>query len=98
MRRRPTSDVIARVDTSRCGPVMDDDADVGAEADLDAAEILRIAAMLVNRHGPDALTVAQVSAWGALERDRFDEYLVWLDIRAAVAKLVACSMPNVRMH
>ena len=77
---------------------MDDDADLDAEADLDAVEILRIAATLVHRHGPDAMTIVQVSARSALQCDRFDEYLVWLDIGSAVARLLACSVSDAGRH
>ncbi len=80
---------------------MDQYADFDTEVDLNAAEILRIATILVDRHGPDAMTVAQVSAHGALQCDRFDEYLVWLDIRTAAARLITCPVPptpNVSLH
>jgi hypothetical protein len=84
------------------GALMDDDADdeivSDADADPDATEILRIAMLLMDRHGPDALAVVRVSACRALQSDCFDEYLVWLDIEEAVVDLIACSPSNITTH
>ncbi|HEY0527013.1 MAG TPA: hypothetical protein VGD08_26705 [Stellaceae bacterium] len=40
----------------------------------------------------------QVSARSALQCDRFNEYLVWLDIGSAVARLLACSVSDAGRH
>jgi hypothetical protein len=84
------------------GALMDDDADgrivSDTETDPDAAEIPHIATLLIDRHGPDALAFARMSARRALHSGWFDEYLVWRDIEAALRDMIACALPNITTH
>jgi hypothetical protein len=61
-------------------------------------KIWLLADKIVGRHGTAAPAIIHAQATGALTRDDFGEYLVWMDVLTAVAVLFAPPPAGVTIH